>query len=129
MTEAQYIWGWISYLAGATGCLISLWFIVRTWYPRLRRTIMFVAMALVYTPWYVNPEEGFLAPAFVISLYDGLSLGVPAMWRSGQVAVIAVIIMAVIALFLPIKEVDSIVSKKPKTNKPDSQKQRTEPSI
>ncbi|WP_067518191.1 hypothetical protein [Endozoicomonas ascidiicola] len=132
MTEAQYMWGWITYLVGATGCLISLWFIVRRWWPRLRRIVMLVATALVYVPWYVNTDEHFLAPAAVISLYDGLGIGVDTMWRSGQIAAIAAGIAIIVALILPVKKTSSAPKKgdkSPKSGNKTSHKQRTEPSI
>ena len=132
MTEAQYFWGWITYLVGATGCLFSLWFIVRRWHPRIHRMLMLISAALVYIPWPVKTGEPFLAPAFLVSLYDGLGLGVDTMWRSGQIALIAAVAACVIGLLLPVRK--KPVKKKATTKnisqpkRPNSGKQRKEPA-
>lgn len=103
MTETQYLWAWAAYLAGATGCLTSLWFMIRRWPTRLRRLIMVTIAMLLYLPGLVKPDADYLGPAFLISLFDGLTHGVEAMWRCGKAVALVTPVAALVALFLPVK--------------------------
>ncbi len=133
MTETQYLLGWAVYLAGAIGCLLSLWFIIRKWHPRLKRPVMMTFAVLFFLPGTIYPEQGFLGPAFLVSLYDGLSLGVDAMWRSGQAVAITAGVAAIVGLLLPVSKARAKVSdgkkKSQKGKRNDSsQRQRKEPT-
>lgn len=61
MTELQYFWGWAVYLAGAFGCLLSLWFIVGSWHPRLKRPLMLAFAVLFSCPVLFTPSRAILA--------------------------------------------------------------------
>lgn len=133
MTETQYLLGWVVYLAGAIGCLLSLWFIVRKWYPRLKRLVMMIFAVLFFLPGIIYPEQDFLGPAFLISLYDGLSLGVDAMWRSGQSVAITAGVAAIVGLLLPVSKAKAVTSNDKKKSQKrsgnnSSQRQRKEPT-
>ena len=133
MTELQYFWGWAVYLAGAFGCLLSLWFIVRKWHPRLKRPLMMACAVLFFLPGTIQPEQSFFGPALLISLYDGLSLGVDAMWRTGQTVAITAGIAAIVGLLLPIGKVKTGThdkGRKSQTSKKggNAQRQRREPT-
>ncbi len=133
MTETQYLLGWTVYLAGAIGGLLSLWFIIRKWHPKLKRAVMMTFAALFFLPGTIYPEQDFLRPAFLVSLFDGLSLGVDAMWRSGQAVAITACIAAIVGLLLPVSKARAKVSdskkKSQKGKRTDSsQRQRKEPT-
>ena len=106
MTEMQYFWGWIMYITGALGTLLALWFIIRKWHPRVKRSLMLIVTALLFVPWKIQPDYTFLGPALMVSMYDGLSQGVDTMWRSGWIVVASTIVVGVIGLLLPVKKRD-----------------------
>lgn len=88
---------------------------------------------LFFLPGTIYPEQGFLGPAFLVSLYDGLSLGVDAMWRSGQAVAITACVAAIVGLLLPVNKARAKVSdgkkKSQKGKRNDSsQRQRKEPT-
>ncbi|WP_152554063.1 hypothetical protein [Endozoicomonas elysicola] len=131
MTETQYLLGWAAYLTGAIGCLLSLWFIIRKWHPRLKRPLMMIFAVLFFLPGTIYPEQDFLGPAFLVSLFDGLSLGVDAMWRSGQAVALTAGVAAMVGLLLPVSKTKASNGKKKtqKTKRNDSsQRQRKEPT-
>ncbi|WP_257266959.1 hypothetical protein [Endozoicomonas sp. ONNA2] len=134
MTELQYLWGWGVYLTGAMGCLLSLWFIVRKWHPRVKRPLMLVFAVVFFLPGSVNPELSFFStpgPALFISLYDGLSQGAQAMWRTGQSVAIIASIAAIAGLLLPVgkgKTESRDQQKPPTSTSSHPERQRKEPT-
>ncbi|WP_163833984.1 hypothetical protein [Spartinivicinus ruber] len=78
----------------------------------------FVAVAL-FTPWYVDSNHEYLAPAGLITLYDALTKGAEAAYRAGHVVAVAELLMFVLLLALFIV----LPSPKPKRakGKPDEQ--------
>lgn len=106
MTDTQYVWGWIIYLVGALGCLLSLWLLIRKWPLRAKRSVMLTTAILLLLPGTVLPEQSYLAPALLVSLYDALSLGIEAFWRHGSFVLIAAGITFTVGLLLPVARVD-----------------------
>lgn len=104
MTNTQYIVGWGVYLLGATGCITSLWLIVKSWSYRLKRLLCFSLSTLLYLPWWTTPEQHWLAPAFFTALYDGLEQGPDAMRRAGFIVLAAIAVSTLLALILPVKK-------------------------
>jgi len=71
----NYIWGWIAYSAGVL-CLLSLfWLLIRkltiSW---LRHLLLLFFMVLFFTPVTAYPDNPYWAPAFFVSLYEGIML-------------------------------------------------------
>lgn len=106
MTDTQYLWGWVIYLAGALGCLLSLWLLIRKWPLRAKRPVMLTTAILLLLPGTVLPGQTFLAPALLVSAYDGLSLGMEAFWRNGLFVLIAAGIAFTAGLLLPVGKTD-----------------------
>lgn len=71
----SYIWGWIAYTAGVL-CLLSLaWLLIRKISSRwIRHILLITLLATFFTPVTAYPDNPFLAPAFFVSLYEGLLL-------------------------------------------------------
>ena len=72
----SYIWGWIAYSTGAL-CLLSLcWLLIRKLASRwLKHVLMILLLAVFFTPVTAYPDNPYLAPAFFVSLYEGILLG------------------------------------------------------
>lgn len=101
MTETQYLLGWVVYLLGGTGFLLGLWLLIRRWHPRIKRCILVLFAVLIYVPGVTRPDMDFMAPAFLIALFDGLTYGVEAMARAGQSLIIMAGAAGLVALLLP----------------------------
>jgi uncharacterized membrane protein YccC len=72
----SYIWGWITYSTGAL-CLLSFcWLLIRKLASRwLKHVLMILLLAVFFTPVTAYPDNPYLAPAFFVSLYEGILLG------------------------------------------------------
>ena len=83
MTTQAYLWGWFAYLIGSVGVLFVWWWLTRPlsrWGKVPLRTVL---TALLLTPWSVSPQHDEWAPAWVVSLFDGLAQEDVSLWRAG----------------------------------------------
>jgi hypothetical protein len=74
-TAENYMWGWIFYSAGVL-CLLGLfWLLIRKitigW---LRYLLLLLFLVVFFTPVTAYPDNPHLAPAFFVSLYEGLMI-------------------------------------------------------
>ncbi|WP_422467517.1 hypothetical protein [Endozoicomonas sp. ALC013] len=91
---------------------------------------MLAFAVLFFLPGTVHPEQSYLGPAFLISLYDGLSLGVDAMWRTGRTVAIAAGVAVIAGLLLPVGKAKKAASdKRQKPNTSHAKHQRKEPAL
>lgn len=71
----NYFWGWISYSFGVLCLLFCLWYLIRGFRSSaLRQSILLVATVFFMTPVTAYYDDFHLAPAFFVSLYEGLLL-------------------------------------------------------
>ena len=92
----NYFWGWVVYTIGAM-CLLSC-----TWYlllkltnSVLRQSAMLVAVAFLMTPVTAHRDDFHLAPAFFVSIYEGLVTGVG--YQRGVAPILAMTVLALIS--------------------------------
>ena len=116
MTETQYFLGWAAYLLGGTGCMLGLWLVARHWHPRIKRFVMVLFAVFVYLPDITRTDMDFLAPAFLITLFDGLTYGSEAMIRTGKAIALVAGVGSLIALLLPVSKLNSKNKKTKKTS-------------
>jgi hypothetical protein len=65
----NYLWGWVAYALGVACIVFVLWFWMRkTRFTTLRHLALLMVMTFLLTP-VTDPH---LAPAFFVSLYEGL---------------------------------------------------------
>lgn len=77
MTESSYLIAWLVYLLAASGCLIIGWRMTKNirWFGlQLFWRALFTALLL--SPVYLNPEQNWLVPAYLVGSYDWI-LGKP----------------------------------------------------
>ncbi len=122
MTDTQYLLGWLIYFIGASGCLLGLWLVIQRMSVRFRRFFMVLAAVLVYLPGITKPDMSYLAPAFLITLFDGLTYGIEGMWRTGKALLLIAGIASLIALLLPVKKQPP---KKTSVKKPNVNRRQT----
>lgn len=69
----NYLWGWIAYSSGALCLLVCLWLLVRKiTVAAIRHVVMMLAVIIFFTPVTAYRDDPHLAPAFFVSLYEGL---------------------------------------------------------
>ena len=75
MDSSDYTMAWLVY--GMAGVIVTLlcWLVLRHIRPReLGVLLLLWLLALLYTPWYVLPDQDLLAPALIIFLMDALTI-------------------------------------------------------
>lgn len=118
----DYLQGWLIYAAGASCLLLFLWLVLRksSW-TTVRHLTMLFSAAVLLTPVTAYRDDSHLAPAFFVSLYEGLLLkGADAGFQRGLAPIIAVAFFALIG-YLLIRLVWRLILKR-RSGKTDSAK-------
>ena len=69
----NYLWGWIAYGTGVTCLLFVLWYWMRNLrFTTIRHLVLLFANVCLLTPVTAYRDDPHLAPAFFVSLYEGL---------------------------------------------------------
>lgn len=96
MTTSSYLLGWSAYLAGCAAVLFVWWWLTRPLARWAKLPLRAALTALLLTPWSVSPEHGEWAPAWVVSLFDGLAQDDVSLWRAGG-PLLGMLIVALLA--------------------------------
>jgi len=94
----SYTWGWIAYSVGVL-CLLSLfWLLIRKITSRwMQHILMIMLLAVFFTPVTAYPDNPYLAPAFFVSLYEGILLSDRGMgFQRGLAPILAVSFISII---------------------------------
>ncbi|MDG1307160.1 MAG: hypothetical protein P8P22_03345 [Porticoccaceae bacterium] len=94
----DYLQGWIAYSMGALFLLFSLWYLLRNMrFAVLRHVVMVTAGVCLFTPVTAYRDDAHLAPAFFVSLYEGVLLsGANDGFQRGLAPIIAVLVFALL---------------------------------
>ncbi|MDH5737007.1 MAG: hypothetical protein OEZ23_01790 [Gammaproteobacteria bacterium] len=102
--ETEYIIAGSVYVASALGCILVLMRMTRSFPRFLRNLIIGAGAVLLLTPWFVDQEFQYYAPAFVVFMMDTLfeDTGMApragkAMILSGLVAFLVVVVVEIVA--------------------------------
>ncbi|MAH73965.1 MAG: hypothetical protein CBC09_07655 [Cellvibrionales bacterium TMED49] len=88
----NYFWGWIAYSFGVFSLLLCFWYMVRGLKSSaLRQGMVLVAIVFFMTPVTAYYDDFHLAPAFFVSLYEGLLLD--SGFQRGLAPILAMIII------------------------------------
>lgn len=84
VSGGAYTLAWLIYLLGAAGCLWMVWFWTRRLQPMAwRHLLRLISATLLLTPFVADPEQSYLAPAWIILVLEGIFEGAEAMGRGG----------------------------------------------
>lgn len=72
MSAESYLLGWLVYLAALIGFLALGWYTSRHWPYWLQHPARALVAALLLLPWTLSPEGEKWAPAWIVTLFDGL---------------------------------------------------------
>jgi len=71
MDLSGYVLAWLAYLLAATGLVIVFWrMTVGISWRRTRRSLRAIAAAVLFTPINIAQDGLWLAPAYLVGLYD-----------------------------------------------------------
>ncbi|KRP19842.1 MAG: hypothetical protein NWS22_10605 [Porticoccaceae bacterium] len=104
----DYLYGWIAYIAGGVCLLIVLGYLLRkaraAW---VRHVPVLVSAAILVTPVTAYPDDKHLAPAFFVSLYEGLLASGDDLGFQRGLAPILAVLMFVLILYILLRVVGS----------------------
>ena len=97
-TAEDYLQGWIAYSIGGLFLLFFLWYLLRkVRYAAVRHIFLLTSAACLFTPVTAYRDDAHLAPAFFVSLYEGVLLsGANDGFQRGLAPIIAVLIFALL---------------------------------
>ena len=81
----EYLLGWFFYLAAVIGLLTVFWRItrVRPSHFHVRQLLRLSMAVLLLTPYFVDKNTHYLAPAWAVAGLDILFSEIDSFWRSG----------------------------------------------
>lgn len=71
MTIQSYHIAWIVYLLSATGLTLIFWQLAKLYLPvPLRKVLLISLIVILYTPYFSEPTQDWLAPAILVALFE-----------------------------------------------------------
>lgn len=103
-TEVQGYWiAWSLYLIAAGGGSFMVWRVLRRWLQRdVAILLECLLLALLFTPWYVLPGADIMAPAFIVTLLDTITIDSEAGVRALVPLIMALLLSVLVAILLMI---------------------------
>lgn len=94
----DYLQGWIVYSIGVASILLFLWLVMKkSAWTTLRHLILLLSASVLLTPVTAYRDDSHLAPAFFVSLYEGVLQSDADMgFQRGLAPIIAVALFAII---------------------------------
>ena len=96
MEQADYSLAWTFYIVTGLLFMVLVW-----WFSRrhLQRDLAFfiqgVFAALIFTPWYVFPDQDYLAPALMVFMMDSITISAAEGVR-GLIPLVMALLLAII---------------------------------
>ena len=94
----DYLQGWIVYSIGASCLLLFLWLLLRkSGWVTVRHLLILLSASILLTPVTAYRDDSHLAPAFFVSLYEGVMVsGADGGFQRGLAPIIAVALFGII---------------------------------
>ncbi len=97
-TLGNYLFFWLLYLAAASAFTAILWRFTRFEHAIWTSySVRAVSVAIIFTPWYSNPQDSGMAPALMVATLDAITVGGSAAYRSFVPLVLAVLFALLVA--------------------------------
>lgn len=101
MDPNDYTIAWVVYLCAATVLSVLCWRVFKRYLVRwLAYVLEGWLLAILLTPWYVQPEEKVMAPAFIIFVMDTITIDLAAGIRALIPLIMAMLLMLILAIAL-----------------------------
>jgi hypothetical protein len=101
MDTQDYMIAWLIYaLAGAAFSVLSWRFLRSLLWREMAYLLQSLLIAVIFTPWYVLPEEEILAPAVIVFLLDLVTIDVTTSIRSLIPLVMAMLLAIAVTVVL-----------------------------
>ena len=103
MDSQDYYIAWSIYLtAGVVFSLISWKLMKRYFWREMAYLLESLLLAIIFTPWYVLPEEEILAPALIVFMLDLITVDLTTSIRALIPLVMAMLFGVIVTLVLSV---------------------------
>jgi hypothetical protein len=103
MEAGDYNTAWLAYLGAALVLSVLSWRVLKRFLVReLAYLLECWLLALLFTPWYVLPDQDIMAPAFFVFVMDVITIEPTAGIRALIPLVMALFVMLFVALVLSV---------------------------
>ena len=86
----DYFWGWVVYVSGAICLLYTAWYLLRNLrFASIRHVFLILSSVFLLTPVPAYIDDHHLAPAFFVSLYEGLVANPATGFQRGAAPIVA----------------------------------------
>lgn len=100
-THDEYLYGWVFYLLGVLVVMGCGWLLTaRIKWLVIRHMLRVVVGVTLLVPWFAAPELGYLAPAWLIAVFEGLFEHDGSFWRAGTPLITAMVSVSFLYLSL-----------------------------
>lgn len=98
LSSTEYMIVWACYLLSAAGLTLAWWRLTSAvaW-SQLRQVLRALIVMLLFTPWTLEGQPQFWAPAFIVASLDALSDGVQAASRAGIPLLVAELVGLIVS--------------------------------
>ncbi|MES3006384.1 MAG: hypothetical protein V4751_01295 [Pseudomonadota bacterium] len=95
----DYLIGWAIYIAAGAICYIIFYrFTGSIGFKPLANSLRAILIAIMFTPWYISPEEDLLAPAIIVMMLDLITVGGTSFVRAMVPLTMAIVLAVFVAL-------------------------------
>lgn len=103
MDPNDYTIAWVVYFCAATVLSVLCWRVFKRYLARwLAYLLQCWLLAILLTPWYVEPEGDVMAPAFIVFVMDTITIDAAAGIRALIPLIMAMLLMLIVAIALGI---------------------------
>jgi hypothetical protein len=93
----NYFWGWIAYTSGVMCLVWVAWYLLRNIrFATFRQLLLLVVAIFFLTPVTAYTDNAYLAPAFFVSLYEGLIANGDVGFQRGAAPILAFTVFGLI---------------------------------
>ncbi len=102
-TQEEYLWAWFFYLLGAGLFIGVVWYFTgKIKWREPKYVLRILVSVFLVVPWYTEAHEGYLSPAWIISVIEGVFEGPEAFWRAGTPLIVALILALILSSLVSI---------------------------
>jgi hypothetical protein len=91
----DYFWGWVVYISGALCLLYVAWYVMKdVGFPTIRHITLILIAVFLLTPVSAYTDDPRLAPAFFVSMYEGIVNNPESGFERGAAPILALMVFS-----------------------------------
>ena len=91
----DYFWGWIVYISGASCLIYVAWYLLKDIrFVAIRHLVLILIAVFLLTPVSAYTDDPRLAPAFFVSIYEGIVNNPDSGFQRGAAPILALMVVS-----------------------------------